>query len=85
MTELTLGQQARALVASITAHHVNLAAECQKIDRAHELSARRRSTTGLGSGKRDKTKRATSTVYDLAESNSGLAKALRAMQMRAYK
>lgn len=82
---MTLGQQARALVASITAHHVNLAAECKKIDRAHELSAARRSTTGAHSEICDKVKRVAPTPYDLAESNPGLAKALRAMQMRAYK
>lgn len=82
---MTVGQQARALVASITAHHVNLAVECKKIDRAHELSAARRSTTGAHASIKDIVKRAAPTPYDIAENNPGLAKALRAMQMRAYK
>lgn len=85
MKELTEGQKARALVASITAHHFNVAKEFAAIDRIHEQSAARRSTTGIGSECRDKVKRAPDSIYDIAQRSPALAAILRKMQAVAYK
>lgn len=82
---MTEGQKARALVVSITAHHVNMAAEFAAIDRVHLKAAARRSSVGNHSDVRDKIKRAPDTVYDLAQNNPALARILRKMQAMAYK
>ena len=82
---MTQGQKARALVASITAQHVNMAREFAAIDSVHERSATRRSSVGAHADTREKVKLAPDSVYDLAQRNPALAAILRKMQAIAYK